>query len=480
VSSDEQHPQASSAEARAFLGLARKVIQQVAVLIRNAYLHEPTNEVFREPTERLQAIVRTVLGHEGSLTLEVVGSEIYANNTRVRVEIRSLHTYKYFISELAERGLGGLRIDAEPRTASIATFLSLLGRLRRGAEEPNVEALNQALQGAGVHEISAVPKRLQVERPPVDRRQRAIATYQQALDFIRHCMTSLDSPAQVNLRQAKRIVHNLVDLSYEEGDGFSMIGLAAIKSHDEYTFNHMVNVCVLAVAFGQRLGLSRQQLAQLGLCALYHDLGKLKIPLEVLNKHGTLTEQEWALMGNHTVFGAREIFSMIASDRQAVLRVLGALQHHMGHDGKGYPKAVLRTRPNLFASIVSIVDTFDAMTTKRVYQKQFLPDEALAVLQKGSGAKYDPLLVKAFISCVGIYPAGSTVLLDTGELAVVCEPCPDPAGLHRPKIKLVTDAQARPREPELVDLAAPEHQGRTVLRCVDPELFGINAPHFAI
>jgi len=120
------------------------------------------------------------------------------------------------------------------------------------------------------------------------------------------------------------------------------------------------------------------------------------------------------------------------------------------------------------------------MTTKRVYQKQFLPDAALAVLQKGAGTKYDPLLVKAFISCVGIYPAGSTVLLDSGELAVVCEPSPDPADVHRPKIKLVTDAQARPRPAELIDLAAPEHQSRVVLRCVDPELFGINAPHYVV
>jgi HD-GYP domain-containing protein (c-di-GMP phosphodiesterase class II) len=228
------------------------------------------------------------------------------------------------------------------------------------------------------------------------------------------------------------------------------------------------------------LGLSRQQLAQLGLCALYHDLGKLRIPLDVLNKRAKLTDAEWALMGNHTVFGAREIFSMISGDRQAVLRVLVALQHHMGYDGQGYPKAVLRTEPNLFAGIVSIVDTFDAMTTKRVYQRQFLPDEALAVLEKGSGTKYDPLLVKAFISCVGIYPAGSTVLLDTGEIAVVCEANPDPEQVHRPKIKVVTDTRGTSMQAFMVDLSAPDQQGRSVLRCVDPDQFEINAAHFAV
>ena len=91
-------------------------------------------------------------------------------------------------------------------------------------------------------------------------------------------------------------------MSYEEGNGFSLAGMASIKEHDNYTFNHMVNVCVLAIAFGQRLGLRRHELAQLGLSALYHDMGKLHIPLNVLNNHTDLTEKEWAVMGNHTVF----------------------------------------------------------------------------------------------------------------------------------------------------------------------------------
>jgi HD-GYP domain-containing protein (c-di-GMP phosphodiesterase class II) len=293
-------------------------------------------------------------------------------------------------------------------------------------------------------------------------------------------MINLESPADLNLREAKRIIYKLVDLSYEGGGGFSMLGLTAIKGHDEYTFNHMVNVCILAIAFGQRLGLEREQLSRLGLCALYHDLGKLDVPRDILLKHGPLTGEEWAVMGNHTVFGARELFPMIANDPGAVTRVLVALQHHVNVDGSGYPTLRMRIDPILFTRIVAIVDTFDAMTTKRIYQKIFMPDQALARLQQVSGEKYDPLLVKAFVACIGIYPVGSTVALSSGVVGVVCEPNQDPTWAHRPTVRLATGLDGSPVPDEVVDLADPHNASISILRCVDPEIFGINAAHFAI
>jgi HD-GYP domain-containing protein (c-di-GMP phosphodiesterase class II) len=171
---------------------------------------------------------------------------------------------------------------------------------------------------------------------------------------------------------------------------------------------------------------------------------------------------------------------MIANDRNAVARVLVALQHHVNYDGGGYPKLRMRIDPILFARIVSIVDTFDAMTTKRIYQKIFLPDQALARLQHVSGTKYDPLLVKAFVACIGIYPVGSTVLMNSGEVGVVCEPNQDPTWAHRPMVRLVTGVDGSVARDDVVDLASPDNASISILRCVDPEIFGINAAHYAI
>ncbi|HEX9725394.1 MAG TPA: HD-GYP domain-containing protein [Vicinamibacteria bacterium] len=474
---------AATPEARALLAASRDVLQQFAVLIRNSYLHDLTNEVFAEPLKKLEAALGGIVKTEASFRLERVGQEFYANGMRIRMEIRSLQTYKYLWEELNKRELGGFQFEGTPSPAMLSGLLTALARVR-SASMGGVAEVNQALTQQGLTNIQALPPRaaedstLNKEQP--DRRQRAIQAYQQALDFIRESISNLDSPAQLNLRQAKRTVQKLVDLSFEEGDGFSLAGMASIKDHDNYTFNHMVNVSVLAIAFGQRLGLKRQDLAQLGLCALYHDMGKLHIPLDVLNKKGSLSEEEWAVMGNHTVYAARTLFPLIADDPGTLHRILTALQHHIGYDGKGYPDLKLRTRQGLFTRMVSITDTFDAMTTKRIYQRQFLPSEALAIIQKGAGTRYDPLLVKAFINCMGVFPIGSTVLVTTGELGVVVESNPDPDRAHQPRVKIITDAKRSITEPQLVDLSHPSQAGRAIVKCVDPELFGINSAHYVV
>jgi HD-GYP domain-containing protein (c-di-GMP phosphodiesterase class II) len=472
----------SSPEARAFLRLAREILQQLAVLIRNAYLHDLSNEVFEEPLEKAQAALTSILTMEKNFRLERAGQEFYANGIRMRMEIRNLHAYKYVWGELDNRNLGGLKFVSAPAVESLSGLLTALVEVRSSSEDSH-DRVNAKLSELSISQIVALPPRPEEEdaldeESIVDRRQRAIEAYQQALDFIQESMANLDSPSEINLRQAKRSIQKLVDLSYEEGEGFSLAGMAAIKGHDNYTFNHMVNVCILAIAFGQRLGLRKQDLAQLGLCALYHDMGKLHIPLIVLNKHASLTEDEWAVMGNHTVYAARELFPLIEQDYTTIKRIFTALQHHLGHDGKGYPDLQVRKRQSLYARITAIVDTFDAMTTRRLYQKQYLPDECMTILHERSGTRYDPLLVKAFINCMGMFPVGSTVLLTTGELAVVVESNPDPERIHQPKVKVVTDDQKRPRDVVLFDLSQPDSTGRTILRCVDPELYGINSAYY--
>lgn len=479
----------SPTDSRLFLDRARDTLQQLAVLLRNSYLHDLSNQVFEEPLGKLQEVLGRLLQGEGRFHLERVGEELFANGVRLRMEIKTLHAYKYVLNELEKRDIGGIAFESTPSLESLTGLLEALSRNRAADADDSaavdvLSLVNRELTERGISGIELLPVR---KEPPVvdddktpDRRDRAVNAYQQALDFIRDAMVNVDSPAQVNLRKAKRTVQKLVDLSYEEGGGFSLAGMASIKQHDDYTFNHMVNVCVLAIAFGQRLGLRRQDLAQLGLCALYHDMGKLHIPLEVLNNHTGLSEKEWAVMGNHTVYAARTLFPLIEHDRGTVHRILTALQHHLRYDGTGYPRLRIRTTQSLYARITAIVDTFDAMTTKRIYQRQYLPDEAIALLHRFAGERYDPLLVKAFVNCMGIYPIGSTVALSTGELAVVVESNPDPDRLHQPMVRIVTDSAHQMIPAQLADLSQSQHRGRAILRCVDPEKYGINSSHYVL
>ena len=178
-----------------------------------------------------------------------------------------------------------------------------------------------------------------------------------------------------------------------------MLPMAALKTHDEYTFVHSVNVALLVLAQARSFGLEGTILHDFGMAALLHDTGKLRIPIEILNKEGTLDDEEWKVMRSHTDEGAWALAEM---ESTPPLSIVVAFEHHLRHDGlANYP--VLRTRrsPNLASRMTAIADGYDAMSTVRPYQKPQLRSAALEILQKRSETFYDPLLVANFVQLVG-------------------------------------------------------------------------------
>lgn len=460
----------------------QNVVRQLAPLIRNSYFHDLSNAVFSGPVEEFVEAVRPLVESEGALDLERLDTELFANGVRIPLRLAPTQAYELVTAELAKLG-GGLRFDAGFSERGIRALLETMAEAR-DAPDVEVDELNQRLSAAGHLGVEFLAQRLGLEDSSgdgrLDLRGQALDAYHQVLDFIETTFRDMESLPRLNQRRAKRLVHRLVDLSCEEADGYSLFGLAAIKGHDRYTFNHMVNVCVLAIAFGQRLGFSRQDLAELGLCALYHDLGKLNVPREILNKPGKLSSAEWAIMGNHTVFGAQALFPLVWRDLRSAPRIAAVLQHHYGFSGDGYPDLRLMKNQTLFARIIAVVDLFDAMTTKRVYQEEFLPDEALRAMLRLAGEYTDPLIVRAFINCIGVFPVGSVVELSSNELAVVTRPATDRQSADRPWLRIVTDRNRSPADPRPLDLSAPEADGIQIVGCVDPEPIGLEPAAFSI
>ncbi|MDA8141562.1 MAG: HD domain-containing protein [Desulfobacteraceae bacterium] len=172
--------------------------------------------------------------------------------------------------------------------------------------------------------------------------------------------------------------------------------LATLKSSDEYTFTHAVNVCILTMAQAEALGISGRPLYDIGIAASLHDAGKVFVPEDILNKPGKLTEQEWAYMRNHTIRGARQILRM---DGLPKLAFLGALEHHIRYDGTGYP-ALSNWRPNVISQMIAIADMFDAMRTRRPYQAPKPDAQIIDILRKDSGTMFNPVLVKNFVRLI--------------------------------------------------------------------------------
>jgi len=214
----------------------------------------------------------------------------------------------------------------------------------------------------------------------------------------------------------------------------ALLALTTLKNYDNYTFTHMVNVSILTMGQARGLGVDGPLLREFGLAALMHDIGKVRTPLEVLNKPDKLTDAEFAVMKRHTVDGAEILRA--TPDIPALAPVV-AFEHHLRIDGTGYPATVRRPSLNLGTMLCSISDVYDAMRSQRKYQQSFPSDRVLEVLKRNDGQQFDQHLVRRFAQLVGIYPAGNPVRLDTGELAVVIKIyAPDP---HRPQVRVVVD-----------------------------------------
>ena len=243
----------------------------------------------------------------------------------------------------------------------------------------------------------------------------------------------------LKLRKSKRVVQGMIDqlLTAEA----NLIGLTTIRSHDEYTYNHSVNVCILSLSIGQRVGFSKGKLCELGVAALFHDIGKSDVPIEILNKPSEFSKEEWEVMQRHPIYGVRKIMKLKGLDALSSRIITGAFEHHLNYDFSGYPKVPYK-KLSLFGRIISLADCYDGLTSSRVYSRvPYVPDKALKFMLSRAGKAYDPILLKLFINCIGIYPAGSLLLLNTKELAVVMQSNPDPEKSSTPRIKVIADPE---------------------------------------
>lgn len=250
----------------------------------------------------------------------------------------------------------------------------------------------------------------------------------------------------IDTKLAKQAVAACVNSVLNSPD--AMLWMTQLKNKDKYTAQHSLNVCVLSILLGRHLSLSEIALNNLGLCGMMHDMGKMLVPLEILNKPGMLEPEEMRIMQSHTTLGYELLKS---SPNMYPGAVDVAWTHHERLDGKGYPRQISHGAISHFAKIVTIVDMYDAITSDRVYQKGRTHLEATNILTNMSGAQLEPLLVIKFIESLGVYPPGCLVEMTNGSIAIVVE-VNDKIKL-RPKVIILLDEDKNTVPEEVIDLS---------------------------
>jgi putative nucleotidyltransferase with HDIG domain len=301
--------------------------------------------------------------------------------------------------------------------------------------------------------------------------------------LVKEVQEGIKTQRLINVRKAKHMMQGAVTSIMQ--DDSALLGLTSIKNYDDYTFNHCVNVAIYAIALGQRVGIPKKHLCHLGMAGLFHDIGKMGIPKEVLNKTGKLSPQEWAMIRAHPVVGVEMVIRMKEWGELSARLIDAAFEHHLKYDLTGYPRLARKRNLTLFGKIIAISDFYDALVRPRVYrQYPYVSEKILGLMLERAGKDFDPALVKVFINMIGISPLGTLVLLNTNEMGIVVQTQEDPDLIDRPRVCLLHYSEGEYRKGKIVDLREMDETfrsfERSIVKTLDPNEYNIHVAEFVI
>ncbi len=364
--------------------------------------HPPTHSAVEDAVLALQRATEVLTSGQAEVTITVGDEALYLGSRLLPHASIEFH---------------GMRRDLQQRGVDSITVL-------RGASLRDLSDLASVVAGHGSDLPAGGTVRLN-ERPlnPAELEARPLSglrrTYGASLDALR----AVSSGRRLELGRVSGAVEAFLRGGAAEG-GPSLM-LATLHNHDETTFYHSVNVCLLSLALGRAVGLGDEELRRLGMGALLSDIGRVVLDDPALRLPGRLSNEDWALVRLHPQEGALAILAATGPGEEIAAQI--ALEHHVRFDGSGYPDLGGR-RPHLLSRLVAVADTYDAITSHRPHRPARSPNEACAILVRGAGEAYDPDVVEAFNRMLGLYPPGSLLRLEGGEVVMVTASA---GGAHR-------------------------------------------------
>ncbi len=452
--------------------LAEDFITYFTNATRNKAIYPAGHPIIMRSSMRTFGILETLLEEKNEINIAVMGDELILEGMALHEISATLYGFT--------RGLKQREIEKITFLKGIKSeeFSGLIDVLSMAQEKlKNSGGAIKVLASKGVKNITlgkiGAPKKVQLKLGRGEEfKAKAKQYYRDAVDAIKKIVDDIKFKKSVNIEKARFAINSMV--ASIQSNRTPLVTLSSLKAHDEYTFSHAVNVAVLTIIQGEALGLDRQTLNDLGIAALLHDVGKLKVPEEILKKPGKLTSEEFALIKLHPANGAKILMKTSGISK---LAYVVTFEHHIKYDLSGYP-VVSREKGelNLGSMLVRISDTYDAMRSNRSYAKEVPPEKTIKEMEEASGKEFEPVLLRKFIRLIGVYPPGTFVRLDTNEIGFVFQT--NPADPYRPRTKIVIDSNGSKIEtPREIDLEEKVPQTgnfrRSIKESVDPEQFGL-------
>ncbi len=455
---------------------ARDIVSRLAISFKIAQTYSVGNETVERAIDAFVLMLKPLLRGGERLDIDLHGDYFYINNARVRYSVQHYMNFDFLINEFRKRGLGNIAFSGDISRKHIQEFITAFNACL-STDIPFI-----TLQGDVdiIDSIEVGPLKNMRSDSLMDVRRTIKKSYFNAVSNLKSVVTRVQSGQTVEVRKARLAVNSLIDLMLQEEQ--MLVSMTAIKDYDDYTYYHSVNVSILSVALGLKLGLNKKRLSELGIAAFLHDIGKVNIAGEILNKAAPFSDEEWEIIRSHPIEGVKTIVGSMKMDSVTIRSAIVSFEHHLNYDCSGYPLVVAAAQLDLYSNIITIADRFDAMTSARVYESTPKPpEEALRILVDRAGKDVDPALLKIFIRMTGYYPIGAMVVLDTSEMGIVCKSnaeLPD-----RPSVILLFGSQKTRIDNVMVDLAEKGQGGnylRTIRKTVDPYQYGINISEYLL
>lgn len=433
------------------------ILQQLAGALRSADLYPQGHPAVHTPLRHIASMLAVLLRDRDRIILGLVDDVLVLDE----IPFYDAPTrFKAVYAALTERKLEAIHFLSGISLSEIEHLVVLLSP--RGPHA--AESVPDAAKRYSMPHVSFV-ERVDDETDP---RARARATYDASLGIVVDLMSELRLGRIPSSSRAVQVIDDMRDIILT--DESALLGLTLLKSYDNYTYNHSVNVAIFCLAFGKQLGLEGDVLRRVGLGGLLHDVGKARTCEDIVKKPGALTDEEMRVMQRHPELGAEITQAMRGIDPETAEIVL---HHHIRFDGTGYPLLPTGREVHPHSQIVALSDCYDALTTTRAYQKSRHPSEAVRLMRRMAGKAYAPEAIASFTEMVGTYPVGELVRLATSELAVVTSL--NHVDATSPRIRIVTSRSGEMlASPVDVDLAAETDDSRLIVASVDPLVKGID------
>jgi HD-GYP domain-containing protein (c-di-GMP phosphodiesterase class II) len=450
---------------------ARTAFQQLSAVMKNTTLYPEEHPSLRTSAEKLLVTITQLMTERKEVAFYLVGGELFFETNSVPADQGLVLLMGQFIA----LEVSGIIFKPGLTDKELIKFALLMGK--EPAYFAALGGITQVIEKEGIvhielHRVMVVDK--DVSGAIKEEKKQAAKIFMEAVDTVKEMVQSVHLDKAINMRKVNTTVQAMVDDVLNNRD--ALMGLTSLKMYDEYTFAHSVNTAILAISLGSFLSFEKSQIAALGVAALLHDIGKVSVPSEIINKPDKLTDAEWEVVKRHPIEGA-----LILSDTPGVtkLAMVAAFEHHQHGDARGYPWIDDRLQQHPFSQIVSLADAYEALTAARVYYKvQISPEQAIQIMIKKRGSAFDPTLVKAFVNMMGIFPTGTLLKMDTGEIGLVLHQTRD---LMRPRVLLLTKFDGSEKntgaEVSLLETAGGKYK-RTVVGTIDNQVAKIDTKKY--